>query len=65
MVFRDRNYRIRFTPLKPKNAWSNVNVKRVAVLKELGRMMPAGLAAFAKADPKKSGISRTRDATRH
>jgi uncharacterized protein YdeI (YjbR/CyaY-like superfamily) len=50
------SYRIRFTPRKPKSVWSNVNVKRVAVLKKLGRMTPAGLAAFAKADPKKSGI---------
>jgi len=50
------SYRIRFTPRKPKSVWSNLNVKRVAVLKKLGRMTPAGLAAFAKADPKKSGI---------
>jgi uncharacterized protein YdeI (YjbR/CyaY-like superfamily) len=50
------SYRIRFTPRKPKSGWSNVNVKRVAALKKLGRMAPAGLAAFAKADPKKSGI---------
>jgi len=50
------SYRIRFTPRKPKSIWSNVNVKRVAALKKLGRMAPAGLAAFAKADPKKSGI---------
>ena len=28
----------------------------MAALKKLGRMAPAGLAAFAKADPKKSGI---------
>jgi uncharacterized protein YdeI (YjbR/CyaY-like superfamily) len=50
------SYRIRFTPRTPKSTWSNVNVKRVAALKKLGRMAPAGLAAFAKADPKKSGI---------
>jgi uncharacterized protein YdeI (YjbR/CyaY-like superfamily) len=52
----DSCYRIRFTPRKPKSIWSNVNVKRVAALKKLGRMTAAGLAAFAKADPKKSGI---------
>jgi len=52
----ESSYRIRFTPRKPKSIWSNVNVKRVAALKKLGRMAPAGLAAFAKADPKKSGI---------
>jgi len=49
------SYRIRFTPRKPKSNWSNVNVKRVAALRKLGRMAPAGMAAFAKADPKKSG----------
>jgi uncharacterized protein YdeI (YjbR/CyaY-like superfamily) len=52
----ETSYRIRFTPRKPRSIWSNVNVKRVAALKKLGRMAPAGLAAFAKADPKKSGI---------
>jgi uncharacterized protein YdeI (YjbR/CyaY-like superfamily) len=50
------SYRIRFTPRQAKSVWSNVNVKRVAALKKLGRMAPAGLAAFAKADPRKSGI---------
>ena len=52
----ETSYRIRFTPRKPRSTWSNVNVKRVAALKKLGRMSPAGLAAFAKADPKRSGI---------
>jgi len=50
------SYRIRFTPRQPKSVWSNVNVNRVAALKKLGRMAAAGLAAFGKADPKKSGI---------
>jgi len=50
------SYRIRFTPRQPKSVWSNVNVKRVAALKKLGRMTAAGLAAFAKADPKRAGI---------
>jgi uncharacterized protein YdeI (YjbR/CyaY-like superfamily) len=52
----ESSYRIRFTPRTPKSIWSNVNVKRVAALKRLGRMSPAGLAAFAKADPKRAGI---------
>ena len=47
---------IRFTPRKAKSIWSNVNVKRVDALKKEGRMTEAGLAAFAKADPKRSGI---------
>ena len=50
------SYRIRFTPRRAKSIWSNVNVKRVGALKKLGRIAPAGLAAFAKADPMKAGI---------
>jgi uncharacterized protein YdeI (YjbR/CyaY-like superfamily) len=50
------SYKIRFTPRRAGSIWSNVNVKRVGVLKELGRMRPAGLKAFEKADPKRSGI---------
>lgn len=52
----ETSYRIRFTPRQPKSVWSDVNVKRVAALKKLGRMTAAGLAAFAKADPKRSGV---------
>jgi len=52
----ESSYRIRFTPRRPKSVWSNVNVKRVRALKKLGRMAAAGLAAFAKADPKRSGV---------
>lgn len=52
----EASYRIRFTPRQPKSIWSNVNVKRVAALKKLGRMAPAGLAAFAKADRKRAGV---------
>jgi uncharacterized protein YdeI (YjbR/CyaY-like superfamily) len=52
----ETTYKIRFTPRKAKSIWSNVNVKRVDALKKEGRMTEAGLAAFAKADPKRSGI---------
>jgi uncharacterized protein YdeI (YjbR/CyaY-like superfamily) len=52
----DSSYRIRFTPRRPKSVWSSVNVKRVAALKKLRRMTPAGLATFAKADPKRAGV---------
>jgi uncharacterized protein YdeI (YjbR/CyaY-like superfamily) len=51
----ETSYRIRFTPRKPKSTWSLVNVKRVAELKKLGRMAPAGLRVFGRADPKRSG----------
>ncbi len=42
------SYAIRFTPRKPSSHWSAVNIARVAVLTEEGRMQPAGLAAFAR-----------------
>jgi uncharacterized protein YdeI (YjbR/CyaY-like superfamily) len=40
-------YMIRFTRRKPSSIWSAINIDRVAVLTEEGRMRPAGLAAFA------------------
>ena len=50
------SYSIRFTPRKPTSTWSAVNIKRVKELETDGRMMPAGLAAFAKRDEKRSAI---------
>ncbi len=44
----DTSYQIRFTPRKASSQWSAVNIERVRVLTEEGRMRPAGLAAFAK-----------------
>jgi uncharacterized protein YdeI (YjbR/CyaY-like superfamily) len=52
----DGNYMIRFTPRKPSSTWSAVNIKRMAVLVEDGRALPAGIAAFARRSAKKSGI---------
>lgn len=52
----ETRYKIRFTPRKPTSTWSSVNIKRVAELTELGRMRPAGLAAFEQSSEKKSGI---------
>jgi uncharacterized protein YdeI (YjbR/CyaY-like superfamily) len=40
-------YTIRFTPRKPGSIWSAVNIDKVARLRELGLMTPAGEAAFA------------------
>lgn len=40
------SYKIRFTPRRPRSAWSAINVKRVKVLSGMGLMRPAGLAAF-------------------
>lgn len=39
-------YSVRFTPRKPRSYWSAVNIKRFGELKKLGRLMPAGIAAF-------------------
>ncbi len=49
-------YQHRFTPRKPGSIWSNVNVAHVARLTAAGRMHPAGLAAFAARDPRKTGV---------
>ncbi len=50
------SYSIRFTPRKPTSIWSNVNVAKVQALLKAGRMMPAGIAAWERRDPVKSGI---------
>jgi uncharacterized protein YdeI (YjbR/CyaY-like superfamily) len=52
----EESYTIRFTPRKPGSIWSNVNIAKVKALQAAGRMMPAGLAAWDRRDPKKSGI---------
>jgi uncharacterized protein YdeI (YjbR/CyaY-like superfamily) len=49
-------YQIRFTPRKLNSIWSAVNIERVRVLTEAGRMQPAGLAAFARRRENKSRI---------
>lgn len=48
----ERAYRQRFTPRRPRSAWSRRNVGIVQRLTEEGRMRPSGLAAVeaAKAD---------------
>jgi len=52
----DDSYTVRFTPRKAKSIWSNVNIAKVGELLRLGRMMPAGLAAWARRSPEKSGV---------
>ena len=47
----------RFTPRKPRSIWSNINVANVARLTAAGRMQPAGLAAYARRDPKRTGTA--------
>jgi uncharacterized protein YdeI (YjbR/CyaY-like superfamily) len=49
-------YTIRFTPRKPRSNWSAINVKRMAELVAQGRVRQAGLAAFEKRAPARTGI---------
>ncbi|MDP3857445.1 MAG: YdeI/OmpD-associated family protein [Stagnimonas sp.] len=51
-----QRYCIRFTPRKPGSIWSAVNIKRVEVLSQEGRMQPAGLAAFARRSETRSVV---------
>jgi uncharacterized protein YdeI (YjbR/CyaY-like superfamily) len=52
----EERYSIRFTPRKPSSVWSNVNIAKVQALLAQGRMMPAGVAAWERRDPARSGI---------
>ncbi len=52
----DVSYSIRVTPRKPTSIRSDKNTRRVRELIDLGRMTPAGLAAFEHRDPERSGI---------
>ncbi len=52
----DIAYSNRFTPRRPRSNWSAINIARVEELTRLGRMRPAGLAAFAKRTEAKSRI---------
>lgn len=51
----DTSYTNRFTPRKRRSNWSEVNIKRVGELIELGLMHPAGLKAFEARDQDKTG----------
>ncbi|MGB5133184.1 MAG: YdeI/OmpD-associated family protein [Steroidobacteraceae bacterium] len=51
----DERFKIRFTPRRRGSHWSNINIRRVSVLKAAGRMKAAGLAALAARKPSKSG----------
>lgn len=43
----DTSFSVRFTPRKPRSAWSTVNIRRFRELRAQGRVHPAGLRAFA------------------
>ena len=42
----DESYTIRFTPRRKGSKWSQVNIDKVTMLRDQGRMTPAGEAAF-------------------
>jgi uncharacterized protein YdeI (YjbR/CyaY-like superfamily) len=42
-------YSQRYTPRRPRSAWSQRNIARVAQLQQAGRMRPAGLAEVERA----------------
>jgi uncharacterized protein YdeI (YjbR/CyaY-like superfamily) len=50
----DERFINRFTPRRPRSNWSQINIKRVGELIELGRMALAGLDAFESRDPSRS-----------
>jgi len=52
----ETSYVQRFTPRKSRSIWSNINVRHVERLKREGRMHRAGLEAYARRDPKRTGI---------
>jgi len=52
----ETSYTIRFTPRKARSIWSLVNVRHVERLTKEGRMRPAGIEAYARRDPKRTGI---------
>lgn len=42
----EESYCIRFTPRKKTSIWSDVNIRKVEVLKQSGQMKPEGIKAF-------------------
>lgn len=46
----------RFTPRRAGSIWSKVNVAHVKRLTAEGRMHESGLAAFARRDPRRTGV---------
>lgn len=60
----ETSYTIRFTPRKPKSIWSLVNVRHVERLTKEGRMAEPGQKAYARRDPKRTGIYAFENAPR-
>jgi uncharacterized protein YdeI (YjbR/CyaY-like superfamily) len=52
----ETSYTIRFTPRRPRSIWSSINIARMKVLLEQGRVTPSGSAAFERRSDDKSSI---------
>jgi uncharacterized protein YdeI (YjbR/CyaY-like superfamily) len=52
----ETSYTIRFTPRKSRSIWSLVNVNHVERLQKEGRMHSAGLEAYERREPERTGI---------
>lgn len=52
----EHRYTHRFSPRRPGSTWSLINASRARELIALERMAAPGHAAFARRDPKKTGI---------
>ena len=52
----EERYKIRFSPRRAQSVWSEINIRRVAVLEKEGRMRPPGLEAFSRRRENRSGI---------
>jgi uncharacterized protein YdeI (YjbR/CyaY-like superfamily) len=50
------SYKIRFTPRRPTSNWSAINIARLKALIGEGRVRPAGITAFQRRLPAKSGV---------
>jgi len=60
----ETSYMQRFTPRKPRSIWSNINVKHVERLKQEGRMHRAGIEAYERRAPERTGIYSFENAPR-
>jgi uncharacterized protein YdeI (YjbR/CyaY-like superfamily) len=50
------SYKIRFTPRRPTSNWSAINIRRMKELVREGRVRAAGVKAFQRRVPQRSGI---------
>lgn len=48
----DESYTIRFTPRRKRSIWSQVNIRRMEELREIGVLHESGIREFENRDPK-------------